>query len=52
MTLVRKLLADERVRKSEPSNEQLAIVEHIGEALDVSPAPAPRARKTPKTRKR
>ena len=52
VTLVRKLLADERVRKSEPSNEQLAIVEHIGEALDVSGAPAPRARKTPKTRKR
>ncbi len=43
VTLVRRLLADERVQRAKPSTEQLAMVEHIGEALDVSPLPAKRA---------
>jgi pimeloyl-ACP methyl ester carboxylesterase len=38
VTLVRRLLMDERVQRSEPSNEQLAMVEHIGEALHVAGA--------------
>src|SRR5438552_5927255 len=43
VTLVRRLLADERVQRAKPSTEQLAMVEHIGEALDLSPLPAKRA---------
>ena len=35
MTLVRRLLADERVQRAKPSTEQLAMVEHIGETLAV-----------------
>ena len=35
VTLVRRLLADERMQRAKPSNEQLAMVEHIGEALDI-----------------
>jgi pimeloyl-ACP methyl ester carboxylesterase len=42
VTLVQRLLADERVQRAKPSNEQLAMVEHIGEALAVN-ASAPRA---------
>ena len=43
VTLVRRLLADERVQRAKPSTEQLAMVEHIGEALHLSPLPAKRA---------
>ena len=39
VTLVRRLLADERMRRFEPTTEQLAMVENIGETLDVTPAP-------------
>ncbi len=35
ITLVRKLLADERMRRSQPSAEQLAMFENIGETLDI-----------------
>jgi pimeloyl-ACP methyl ester carboxylesterase len=38
VTLVRRLLADDRVQRTKPSTEQLAMVEHIGEALDVTAA--------------
>ncbi len=37
VTLVRKLLADERMRRFEPTTEQLAMIENIGETLDVTP---------------
>jgi pimeloyl-ACP methyl ester carboxylesterase len=43
VTLVRRLLADERVQRAKLSTEQLAMVEHIGEALELSPLPAKRA---------
>jgi hypothetical protein len=58
VTLVRRLLADERVQRAGPSTEQLAIVERIGEALDVQAAasrgrPSPRSAKSkPRARKR
>ncbi len=51
VTLVRRLLADERMRRFEPTTEQLAMIENIGEALDVVPvrgARAPTRRSTPK----
>jgi hypothetical protein len=35
VTLVQRLLADERVQRAKPSTEQLAMVEHIGHALEV-----------------
>ena len=35
ITLVRKLLADERMRRSQPTAEQLAMFENIGETLDI-----------------
>ncbi len=35
--LVRALLADERMRRFAPTTEQLAMIENIGEALDVTP---------------
>ena len=38
VTLVRRLLADERMRRFEPTTEQLAMIENIGETLDVTPA--------------
>jgi pimeloyl-ACP methyl ester carboxylesterase len=38
VTLVRRLLADERMRRFEPTTEQLAVIENIGETLDVAPA--------------
>ena len=43
VTLVRRLLADERVQRAKPSTEQLAMVEHIGETLHLSPLPPKRA---------
>jgi pimeloyl-ACP methyl ester carboxylesterase len=50
ITLVRRLLADERMRRFEPTTEQLAMIQNIGETLDVEPAQTrARARKaTPK----
>jgi pimeloyl-ACP methyl ester carboxylesterase len=42
ITLVRRLLADERVQRTRPSTEQLAMVEHIGETLAIDTASAPR----------
>jgi pimeloyl-ACP methyl ester carboxylesterase len=38
VALVRRLLADERMRRFEPTTEQLAMIENIGETLDVTPA--------------
>jgi pimeloyl-ACP methyl ester carboxylesterase len=35
---VRALLGDERMRRVEPTSEQLAMIENIGESLDVTPA--------------
>ncbi len=35
VTFVRKLLTDERVQHAKPSTEQLAMVEHIGQTLEV-----------------
>ncbi|MCC6194354.1 MAG: poly(3-hydroxybutyrate) depolymerase, partial [Burkholderiales bacterium] len=42
VTLVRSLLADERVRRAQPTIEQLAMVEEIGKALSVTPRKATR----------
>ena len=36
VTLVQRLLADERVQRAKPSTEQLAMIEHIGETLSVA----------------
>jgi hypothetical protein len=41
VTLIRRLLADERVQRAKPSSEQVQMVEHIGEPL-ASAAPAAR----------
>jgi len=35
ISLVQRLLADERVQRAKPSTEQLAMIEHIGETLAV-----------------
>jgi hypothetical protein len=43
VTLVQQLIADERLQRSKPSTEQLAMIEHIGATLHV---PAARARKS------
>src|SRR4029450_5030011 len=43
VTLVQRLLADERVQRARPSNEQLAMIENIGQTLSVADA-KPRAR--------
>ncbi len=62
VTLLRRLLQDERVQRGRPTSEQLAMVEHIGEDLHVEGAsrvwelsgeatPAPRARKRSSKRK-
>jgi hypothetical protein len=44
VTLVRALLADERIQRAKPSSEQLAMIAHIRESLSVAPQ-ARRARK-------
>jgi pimeloyl-ACP methyl ester carboxylesterase len=41
VTLVRRLLADERMRRFAPTTEQLAMIENIGAKLKVKPARAP-----------
>ena len=38
VTLVQRLLADERVQRAKPSTEQLAMIENIGETLSVGAA--------------
>jgi len=38
VTLVRRLLADERMRRFEPTTEQLSMLENIGATLKVKPA--------------
>ena len=43
VTLVRRLLADERIRSTQPSTEQLAMVEQIGQALEVVPSASGRS---------
>jgi pimeloyl-ACP methyl ester carboxylesterase len=55
VTLVRRLLGDERVQRAGPSAEQLAMIENIGDALAVERGPKPpvrRARRTAAARKR
>ncbi len=37
ITLARRLLADERMQRTKPSSEQIAMLENIGERLDVAP---------------
>ena len=48
IALVRRLLADERMQRFEPTTEQLAMIENIGETLDVKPARG-RGRALPRT---
>ncbi len=43
VTLVRRLLADDRVQRAKPSTEQIAMVEHIGETLAVDAAASRRS---------
>jgi pimeloyl-ACP methyl ester carboxylesterase len=45
VTLAQRLMEDERMQRAKPSIEQLAMVEHIGEALHVRAAKKVRARK-------
>jgi pimeloyl-ACP methyl ester carboxylesterase len=55
VTLVRRLVGDERVQRAGPSAEQLAMLEHIGDALAVKRSakrPARRTRRKAATRKR
>jgi hypothetical protein len=47
--VVRKLLGDERMRRFEPTTEQLAMIENIGETLDVTPARGRRRAAAPKS---
>ena len=54
VTLVQRLLADERVQRTKPSSEQVAMIEHIGGVLGVDadaprPAPVQRRRKSSAT---
>jgi len=51
VTLVRSLLADERMRRFAPTTEQMAMIENIGDRLEVAPAkgraPARKAARKP-----
>ena len=38
VTLVRQLLSDERVQRAKPSSDQIAMIEHIGKELAVTPS--------------
>ena len=51
VTLVRRLLADERMRRFEPTTEQLDMMENIGETLDVTPIKGRRASLTRKAKR-
>ena len=42
VTLVRRLLDDERMRRAKPTSEQLAMMRNIGASLDVAAAAEPR----------
>ncbi len=51
VTLVRRVLADERMRRFEPTTEQIAMIEDIGATLDVKSArgrPRTAAQRTPR----
>jgi hypothetical protein len=37
ITLVRRLLDDERIQRAKPSSEQVAMLDHIGETLHLAP---------------
>jgi len=51
VTLVKRLLADERVRRAAPNGEQIAMAESIGAALDVAAVTAsPRRKAAPRKR--
>ena len=58
IALVRRLLADERVRHFEPTTEQLAMIANIGETLHFAPrrsrggAPARKAARKPAAKRR
>ncbi len=55
VAFVRALLADERVQRSKPSSEQLAMVEQLGQTLSVQPQPRVRkaaARKSKRAKPR
>jgi pimeloyl-ACP methyl ester carboxylesterase len=58
VTLVRSLLADERMRRFEPTTEQLAMIESLGDTLEVQPVrgggkpPARMAARKPAARRR
>jgi pimeloyl-ACP methyl ester carboxylesterase len=56
VTLVRTLLADERVQRAKPSTEQMAMVEQLGQTLSVVAEPRVRrkaaARKKPAARRK
>ncbi len=47
VTLVRRLLADERVQRANPSTEQLAMIANIGETLDIRAPAAKRSKRAP-----
>ncbi len=53
VTLVRRLLADERMQRAKPTSEQLAMIENLGETLHVErkrarrPAKGAKARRAP-----
>jgi pimeloyl-ACP methyl ester carboxylesterase len=49
IALVRLLLADERVRRFEPTTAQLAMIDNIGASLDVTPARGRGRAAVPKT---
>ncbi len=51
VALVRMLLSDDRIRRFEPTTEQLAMVETIGETLDVAMPRSRRAKATKAARK-
>jgi hypothetical protein len=51
ITLVRRLLADERMRRNAPSSEQIAMLENLGETLHISPLPGRRRAAARATRK-
>jgi hypothetical protein len=42
VTLVRQLLGDERVQRTQPTSDQLAMIEQLGKTLAVTPPKTPR----------
>jgi hypothetical protein len=49
VTLVNRLVEDERVRRAKPSSEQIAMLSHIGETLNIEPLRKPRRAPAGKT---